>query len=711
MKKLICTLLAVFTLISAVSLPVGAFISEAEFTDLLGDANSDGKVDARDSLEVMRIIAGFDGEISSVCADINGDGDVTASDTFLMKVHFAGLSDTLYGDSEAAVKRLMLGGYNAKDFVITYGDGESENVTFAASELQKYLKSALGYELPIEKNSAAKHCFVLSTDEELGVEGIDISVSDGNVYLTGGVLRGCMYAVYDFLERYVGWVFINAENEYINENQTVNVADGSHYRHIPELFDRDSQTWSYQYRSDNSAFVEAALKLKISSWKNRGILEKSEKYGYSVGYVGSAHMMSTYAPSFVPDNYSYTNWADKELYAECLENVLAKIKTVLDRGYNCDRLTVAPMDNDLYCNCRTCVRNNNLSGGLMGSQLRFINKLAADVGAVYPNVHIMTTAYWLARVPPKDDLVPAENVDILYCWGGCTNHLYDGSQCYEEGNWMWYTNIKEHQYFEKWRSITRGKMYCWIYATSYAGFLAEPSMLDHMREDLEYIVNTGVDAVYCEGYYGTSDTYKDGNCFDLLTMYMFIRLQWDPHMTQEAYQSYIDEFLKFYYGDGWQYIRRYIEMNEEASDAVNACAANNCDLMFAQMSIDYFREHAEEMFALADNAVSLAKTESEIDHTEHLAASIYWLCLSATSEDLNGTDQQKAKYAERYEKLYNWVLKYPIYNLDDSFEKFDPNDPTVRDPYEWNSFVDLEKGSKPYKNERRGKDPIPTKFK
>ncbi|MDD6095540.1 MAG: DUF4838 domain-containing protein [Clostridia bacterium] len=704
MKKLLCLVLAVLTLASAATLPVGAFISEAEYTEMLGDADGSGQVNAKDVFAVKRSIVGFGGEISVVSADANGDGAVNERDILLMKAYFAGIVSSLYGDSTAPVKRLILGGYNAEDFVITYADGESENVRFAAEELQKYLKAALGYENPIELNSSAEHKFVLRTDEELGVEGIDILVSDGNVYLTGGTLRGCMYAVYDFLERYVGWVFINFENEYINENQSVSAPEGSHYRHIPTIWDRDSQTWSYQ-NNNKIEHIESALKLKISSWKNRGVLEKSEKYGYSVGYVGGAHMMSTYAPTFVRDNSSYTDWCNQELYDECKENVLAKIESVLSRGYNCDRLTVAPMDNDKYCKCRFCNKHYKASGSLMGSQLRFINRLAEEVAEIYPGVHIMTTAYWAARVPPSD-IVPNENVDILFCWGGCTNHPYDGSECFEEGNWMWYTNIKEHTYFEKWAEITSGAFYVWIYATSYAGFLAEPAMFNHMRQDIKYLVDHNVDGVYCEGYYGTSDTFKDGNCFDLLTMYMFIRLQWDPYMTEEEYNSYIDEFLRYYYGDGWEYIRRYIEMNEEATDAVNACAANNCDLMFAQMSIEYFNEHAEEMFELADNAVALAKTESEIDHTEHIAASIYWLCLSATSEDLEGTEQEQAKYAERYARLYNWVLKYPIKNLDDSWEKFNPTDPTVKDPYEWNAFVTST--SKPYKNIRKIKDPIPT---
>ncbi len=702
MKKLLCLAIALVMLISS-ALPVGAFISEADHAALLGDANGDGAVNSRDTATIKQSVTDY-AEIDRAAADADGDGEANARDILRLKAYFAELVPTLYGDSEAPVKRLMLAGTNVSEFVITYSDGESENVEFAASELQKYLAAATGCTLPIELDSAAAHKLVLRTDVALGVEGIDISASGGNVYLTGGILRGCMYAAYDFLERYVGWVFINCENEYINENQSVVVRDGSHYRHIPTIIDRDSQTWSYQ-KDNRIPNTEAALKLKTSSWKNRGILEKSEKYGYAVGYEGSAHTMSYYAPDYVHDNYSYADWCNTDLYDQCLENLIAHIEMKHERGYRFNRVTVAPMDNPDYCKCRGCNKLYKAENSLMGAQLTFINKLALDLAEIYPEIHVMTTAYWLARVPPQN-LEPNEHVDILFCWGGCNNHPFDGSQCYEEGNRLWYNNIKESAYFERWAEIVKGALYVWIYATSYSGFLAEPAMFEHMRQDIKYLNDHGVDGVYCEGYYGTSDTYKDGNCFDLLTMYMYIRLQWDPDMTEEEYQSYIDEFLRFYYGDGWEYVKTFIEMNEESTDALGKCGSNNCDMMFDQMSIDYYREHAEEMFALADNALALAKTDSEIDHVEHIAASMYWLCLSATSADLEGTEAQQAKYAERYKRLYDWVVKYPILNLDDEWENFPLGDDSVRDPYEWNGWVTSK--SKPYHNPRDTKDPMPT---
>lgn len=705
MKKLLCAVIAVLTLMTA-AVPVSAFISESEYAALLGDVNGDGVIDSKDIITVKRSIADVAGteiQLSEASADVDGDAKISARDVYFMKAYAAEAIDTL-APSASPVGRLNIGGYDARDFVITYPADANENVRFAAGELQKYLLTAIGEELPIEVDSTALHAFRFAVSEELGVEGIDVLCSDGNIYLTGGTLRGCMYAVYDFLERYVGWVFINHENEFINENQQVTIKDGSHYRHIPKILDRDSQTWSYQ-NDNKKEHLEAALKMKISSWKNRGALEKSEKYGYSVGYVGSAHMMATYAPSFVPDNSSKTCWSTPEMLDECLENVLAKIKSVKDRGYNCDKITVAPMDNDKYCECRNCKKANRANGSVMGSQLTFINDLASKVALVYPDVHIMTTAYWITRRPPTS-IVPAENVDILYCWGGCTNHCVDGEDCTEKGNYLWYTNINERTYFEKWAEITKGSLYIWLYATSYTGFLAEPAMFNHMRQDIKYFADAGVEGIYCEGYYNTSDDFKDGDCFDLLTMYMYARLQWDPDMSEEDYDSYINEYLKYYYGDGWEYVLRYLQMNEEATEALGACSANNADLPFDQLSFDYFKDHAEEMFLLADNALALAKTEAEIEHTTYIATNIYWLCLSATCDDLKGDEATVAKYSERYLKLHGWMVKYNIVNLNDEWENFDPNDTTVRDPYEWNYFV-TEK-SKPYHNLRKSKDPLPS---
>ena len=41
------------------------------------------------------------------------------------------------------------------------------------------------------------------------------------------------------------------------------------------------------------------------------------------------------------------------------------------------------------------------------------------------------------------------------------------------------------------------------------------------------------------------------------------KVLWDPYMSKEEYWGYIDEFLRDYYGEGWTYIREYIDMAQK----------------------------------------------------------------------------------------------------------------------------------------------------
>lgn len=688
MKKFLAILLCAATLIGAACVSVGAVTFNSETVEQLGDLNNDGAVNALDVYLMRSAIVGSSAEYNSLAADFNGDRNINALDVLYIRNRVVG-SDMI-DDTDTQLHRIWIGKTEIADFEISVPENASENNKFAAEELQKYIKLARGVELSVTVNSEAEHKIVIAPDSTgtLGDEGVDILVEDGSVYITGGAKRGCLYGAYEFLERFVGWVFINAENEFINENEAVHVADGEHYRHIPKVIDRDSQTYSYSpyvYDKDGNSYykqssITAAVKLKTSSIKNRGEIEGSAKFGYGVGYVGGAHSIADYYPGITnQDSFCFTD-SDREKVV--IDNVIAKIEKVLAKGDLCDRISVAPMDNYKYCDCRFCCRAYKTSQSFMGPQLKFVNKVAAAVGEKYPDVHVLTTAYQYTRKPPVD-VVPAENVDILYCWAGCNNHPLDGSKCSEEGNRFRYNNIKENVYFEKWCEITTGKLYCWIYATSYSAPLAQASLLPEMRDGIRYLADHGVYGIYCEGYYGTSDNFKDGNCFDLLLMYMFIRCQWDPDMTDEEFEAYENEFLYAYYGDGWESVRRYIDMNGESTEEVG-CWANNCDIIFDTMSMDYYKEHAEEIYTLMDEAIAGAKNEEQLNRVQHLAASAYWMCLCSTADVLeNGTDAEKAAYGERYATLFNWMTELKIVNLDDGNGNFNPNDPTVMNPYRW----------------------------
>ena len=48
--------------------------------------------------------------------------------------------------------------------------------------------------------------------------------------------------------------------------------------------------------------------------------------------------------------------------------------------------------------------------------------------------------------------------------------------------------------------------------------------------------------------------------FGELRAYLIAQLMWNPYMSEEEYYGYMDDFLKAYYGDGWTYIREFIDL-------------------------------------------------------------------------------------------------------------------------------------------------------
>ncbi len=75
MKRFISVLLAIIFVFS--------FASTAS-ARLVGDINSDGKVNSSDALMILRYSVGYPGEINKKYADINGDGKINSSDALIV---------------------------------------------------------------------------------------------------------------------------------------------------------------------------------------------------------------------------------------------------------------------------------------------------------------------------------------------------------------------------------------------------------------------------------------------------------------------------------------------------------------------------------------------------------------------------------------------------------------------------------------------------
>lgn len=667
---------------SFLATPCSAVITGSSAVKIVGDINGDGSVNAMDSFILKQSMGGAYALENEACADTNTDGTVDSRDAYLLKTNLAGVSGDFVEKSGRSIDKIIIDGRDIRNFEILIPDDCTDNVEFSAEELQKYIEIACGAYLPVVTEKGTSPVIQYSLDEGLGDEGVDIRVEEGNVYITGGVKRGCMYATYEFLERFVGLVFINGENEFVHNNQLVIIEDKKSFSFIPPIADRGSRTASAED-------VNVAIKWKSSSTKCCSGIGKA-KYGYGIE-TGSVHTMGEY--TYCP-NDSYICYTNTTIRKEVIENVLSEIEDKKSRGRECERIIVAPMDNPGCCTCRNCNKLIKAEGSYMGAQLTFVNAVAEAVSEKYSDVNVMTTAYWLARKPPKA-LEPRENVEIMYCFAGCNNHPFDGSQCYEEGNGYWSSNIRDSEWLEKWTTIS-DRVWVWLYCGSYYWSFAQPTMLDYMRENLAFLADKGIYGIYCEGEYGYPDSFGDGYSFDLLTMYMFSKCNWNPLMSVEEFDSYVSEFLYFYYGKGYEYIRRYLEINAEATDAIDACWCNNYDIPFDALDFDYLKEHSEEMITLIDTALSMCETDSECENTERLAACVYWQVLAVTFESdfENGTEEERDLYTERYTRMYSWIVEHEMIH-----RVTIPETDEVCDPYSWT-------GLKIYHKPREPKDPM-----
>ena len=48
--------------------------------------------------------------------------------------------------------------------------------------------------------------------------------------------------------------------------------------------------------------------------------------------------------------------------------------------------------------------------------------------------------------------------------------------------------------------------------------------------------------------------------FGELRSYLLAQLMWNPYMSEEEYNRHMNEFLAAYYGEGWKFVREYIDI-------------------------------------------------------------------------------------------------------------------------------------------------------
>ncbi|MBR6426534.1 MAG: DUF4838 domain-containing protein, partial [Clostridia bacterium] len=371
-------------------------------------------------------------------------------------------------------------------------------------------------------------------------------VDKGELNLSGGAetQHGTLYAVYEFLRKYVGFNCYTADVQAALRSDSIDVPESTDDRKTP-VFEYRQILWDGVLFNVNLS----AQQFVNGDWGVSG----TESYRLHDFYAGSsAHTLAALAG--VPET-TQPCLTSPAVYQTVLENVMKTIGQYPGAKF----VSVSQNDNYNYCKCDSCRKMAAELGNQTDVLLQFVNRIAAEVAKKYPDIQVQTFAYQYTAQPPET-VVPADNVMIQLCTlteeDLCLLHSYDDASCKINGRFM--------DYLKGWSRLT-DNLYIWDYTTDFWSTLCPVSNYYVIKQNIRLFAEYGVKGVFSQGQVSSGAAE-----FGPLRSYLISRLLWDPYMSDEEYNSELENFMKAYYGDGWEHIFSY--MTTLAEDNSGKCA-------------------------------------------------------------------------------------------------------------------------------------------
>lgn len=402
----------------------------------------------------------------------------------------------------------------------------------AARELAEHLKLVTGadFQTIAEKQVPAggtSRIFVGHTakapKKNYKFDEILIKLDGGNLILAGHEKRGCLYAVYSFLQDVVGVRWWTPEDTFIPKKPTLVFADDLNVSYAPQMISREMY-----HRNAQPTVFSARM-------KGNGAL--TPEYGGAVRIINFVHSFYKYLPpekyfAAHPDWYSEINGkrqhedaqlclTNEEMIQELIKNVLETLR----KNPDAKMIDVSQNDWHGFCTCPKCKAIDDAEESHSGTLVFMLNKVAEAVEKEFPDVLVESLAYQYTRKPPKT-IKPRDNVLIRLCTIECSYiQPLDGEQ-----NKTFAADI------EGWSKIAK-HLFIWDYTTNYNDYLGPHPNLRVLVPNVRYFIRHAAIGLFAEG---------EGDDFCELKNWLLLRVMWEPHLDGE---KLIDEFVRGYYGE------------------------------------------------------------------------------------------------------------------------------------------------------------------
>ena len=719
MKKILSALLAVLMLAGALTVGMSAqeFLNDDTYKLGNADGSADNKINGQDLYMMCSYLAGGTYAIDNLdrnAADLNADGKINATDIYYLKRIAVGSLSASDLENGFQVYRFAIGGTDISEFDISLPDYTSEetNGVLTAEILRDYIKQATGVELPIVRSASTReHSIVIhevdrwsELGERLQNENYMYKVADGKLELYG-TYRGNMYAAYEIIEDYLGFRFFDGTYTYLYKSRYVDIPDGTDVFFEPYLKFRHTgqnvgalDTYYLPSRMNGTRSDPATSDLRHGTFYGHQFCN-AHSYGLywrmatgtrpaddDPNYPTEASRYNQqYESGYQQDELSWQPCATRDdIYNTLFSGLIDTVKRMEswegfawyydfkdENGEPTDyvksgqaSMSFSLCDNEHYCPCRYCnlKANGKLDKktgewvtppeGYSGVYVDLANRAARDIQEYYPGIRIHTILY-NHDIPAT--VRPDKNLIVYYCGQGCNNHVLGSDECGTcLGQLGKENNVFTNKSLKAWGDMCRetgAEMWYWYYGVTYHYYLVGLPCVFNLYYDYQYLYNVGVRGI---NYEGGGRNYN----FGTLKAYLSTRLQWNPTMTYDEYIGYMKEYLYMYYGDGYEEIYEFIEMENTAGDECGTCFISNFDRPGDMYSYEYIAEHYEYMRELLVSALEKADRPERIKRIETLICCFDFLGLSSSYDDMyvNGDAESRALYEERYTDFYNYIV-------------------------------------------------------
>lgn len=150
---------------------------------ILGDANRDGSINARDVLLLRRVIAGDINHISKE-ADVDRDGDYDMHDLLLLKLHIVG--NSIIEQPEPYIDKIYISGVSIDDYVIVIPADADLFTVYASELLNDYIEDKTNRSIEIVSDDASETDYeflIGSTNRQESVDALNSVTLADNEYL------------------------------------------------------------------------------------------------------------------------------------------------------------------------------------------------------------------------------------------------------------------------------------------------------------------------------------------------------------------------------------------------------------------------------------------------------------------------------------------------------------------------------------------------